>query len=66
MLPTAWSRATNRRMSRELLGKKPLAQLEHGTRVYAPSTGEARYRVLATDPVSGERIFSPRAGTADG
>jgi hypothetical protein len=37
--------------------KKPLAQLEHGTRVYAPSAREARYRVVATDPVSGERIF---------
>jgi integrase len=37
--------------------KKPLAQLEHGTRVYAPSTGEARFRVVANDPVSGERIF---------
>ena len=37
--------------------KKPLAQLEHGTRIYAPSPSEARYRVVATDPVSGERIF---------
>ena len=37
--------------------KKPLAQLEHGTRIYAPSPREARYRVAATDPVSGERIF---------
>jgi hypothetical protein len=37
--------------------KKPLAQLEHGTRVYAPSPGEACYRVVATDSVSGERIF---------
>jgi len=37
--------------------KKPLAQLEHGTRIYAPSPTEARYRVVATDPVSGERIF---------
>jgi integrase len=37
--------------------KKPLAQLEHGTRIYAPSPGETRYRVVATDPVSGERIF---------
>ena len=23
--------------------KKPLAQLEHGTRIYAPSAGESRY-----------------------
>jgi hypothetical protein len=38
--------------------KKPLAQLEHGTRIYAPSTGEAGFRVVATDPVSGERIFA--------
>jgi hypothetical protein len=30
--------------------KKPLAQLEHGTRIYAPSAREARYRVVATDP----------------
>jgi len=37
--------------------KKPLAQHEHGTRIYAPSPSEARYRVVATDPVSGERIF---------
>jgi hypothetical protein len=37
--------------------KKPLAQLEHGTRIYAPSAGEDRYRVVATDPVSSERIF---------
>jgi hypothetical protein len=36
--------------------KKPLARLERGTRVYAPSPGEARYREVATDPVSGERI----------
>jgi hypothetical protein len=33
--------------------KRPLAQLEQGTRVYAPSPREARYRVVATDPVSG-------------
>jgi hypothetical protein len=37
--------------------KKPLAQLEHGTRIYAPSPSEARYRVVANDPVSDERIF---------
>jgi hypothetical protein len=30
--------------------KKPLAQLEHGTGIYAPSPTEARYRVVATDP----------------
>jgi hypothetical protein len=37
--------------------KKPLAQLEHGTRIYAPSPAEVRYRVVATDPLSGDRIF---------
>jgi integrase len=37
--------------------KKPLAQLEHGTRIYAPSPSEARYRVVATDRVLGQRIF---------
>jgi hypothetical protein len=40
--------------------KKPLAQLEHGTRIYAPSPSETRYRVVANDPVSGERIFVKR------
>lgn len=37
--------------------KKPLAQLEHGTRIYSPSPSEPRYRVVASNPVSGERIF---------
>jgi integrase len=37
--------------------KKPLAQLEHGTRIYAPTSGEPRYRIVTTDPTSGERIF---------
>jgi hypothetical protein len=37
--------------------KKPLAQLVHGTRIYAPVHRETRYRVVGTDPVSGERIF---------
>src|ERR671911_2145019 len=37
--------------------KKPLARLKHGTRIYAPSASEARYRVVAVDPVSGERVF---------
>ena len=40
--------------------KKPLAQFEHGTRIYAPSTGETRYRVVATDPETGRR-FSTKA-----
>lgn len=30
--------------------KRPLAVYEHGTRIYSPSTGEDRYRVVATDP----------------
>lgn len=40
--------------------KKPLAQLEHGTRIYAPSDAESRYRVVATDPTTGRR-FSTKA-----
>lgn len=40
--------------------KKPLAQFEHGTRIYAPSGGETRYRVVATDPTTGRR-FSTKA-----
>jgi hypothetical protein len=38
--------------------KKPLAQLERGTRIYAPSAGESRYRVVSTDPTSGGRVFA--------
>jgi integrase len=38
--------------------RRPLAQFEHGTRLYAPSAGETRFRVVSTDPVSGERIFA--------
>lgn len=38
--------------------KKPLAQLEHGTRIYAPSVGEPRYRVVSTDLTSGGRVFA--------
>jgi len=37
--------------------KKPLAQLERGTRIYSPSASEPRFRVVASDPVSGERVF---------
>lgn len=37
--------------------KKPLAQLEHGTRIYEPSSAKARYRVVANDPLTGDRIF---------
>jgi hypothetical protein len=52
--PTRWSPV----MPASRYRKKPLVQYEHGTRVYAPSPGELRYRVVATDPVSGERIFA--------
>ena len=38
--------------------KKPLAQLEHGTRIYSPSAGEPRHRVVSTDPTSGGRVFA--------
>ena len=38
--------------------KKPFAQLEHGTRIYAPSSGELQFRVVATDPSSGNRVFA--------
>lgn len=44
--------------------KKPLAQFEHGTRIYAPSTSETRYRVVATDPETGRR-FSTKAPDED-
>ena len=37
--------------------KKPLAQLEFGTRVYAPSKSSPHYRVVTKDAVSGERVF---------
>src|SRR5206468_3335810 len=37
--------------------KKPLAQCEHGTRIYAPTEGETRFRVVTTDPATSERLF---------
>ncbi len=37
--------------------EKPFAQLEFGTRIYAPFPAEGRFRVVTTDPTSGERIF---------
>ncbi len=37
--------------------KRPLAVFEHGTRIYAPSGGEHRHRVVARDAATGERIF---------
>lgn len=36
--------------------RKPLVTFEFGTRIYAPSEGEHRYRIIAKDP-SGGRIF---------
>jgi hypothetical protein len=36
--------------------KKPLAVFEHGTRIYAPSPGQPRYRVVATD-ADDNRVF---------
>lgn len=30
---------------------------EHGTRVYAPSESELRYRIVARDVTTGERLF---------
>ena len=37
--------------------RKPLVSYEYGTRVYAPSEGEPRYRVVATD-ADGQRVFA--------
>jgi integrase len=37
--------------------KRPVAQFEFGTRIYAPSDGVAYYRVVTFDPISRERIF---------
>lgn len=36
--------------------RKPLVSYEFGTRIYAPSEGESRYRVVATD-ADGKRAF---------
>lgn len=37
--------------------RKPLVSYEYGTRIYAPSEGEPRYRVVATD-ADGQRVFA--------
>lgn len=37
---------------------KPIAVFEHGTRIYAPTTGEPRYRVVGKDPLAGRRFFN--------
>lgn len=44
--------------------RKPLAIFEHGTRLYAPSAGEGRYRVVAVD-VGGSRLFYKFVGEAE-
>jgi integrase len=44
--------------------KKPLAVFEAGTRIYAPSRGEPRYRVVATD-AEGNRVFHKAASESD-
>jgi hypothetical protein len=36
--------------------RKPLVQFEHGTRIYPPSCGEQRYRIVSTDPSTGRRF----------
>lgn len=44
--------------------KKPLAVFEAGTRIYSPSRGESRYRVVATD-AEGNRVFHKAPTEAD-
>ena len=44
--------------------KKPLAAFEHGNRICAPTAGEARYRVVATDS-TGSRLFHEFAAEDD-
>ena len=36
--------------------RKPIVTFEHGTRIYAPSEGEPRYRLIAKD-ADGARVF---------
>ncbi|HWL43148.1 MAG TPA: tyrosine-type recombinase/integrase [Ilumatobacter sp.] len=48
--------------------KKPLASFEHGTRIYAPSASEHYYRIIATDPLTGKRVYltaTTEAGARD-
>ena len=40
--------------------KKPFAVFEHGTRIYAPSAGEDRFRVVATDAAGGRVSYKFR------
>jgi integrase len=44
--------------------RKPLVSYEYGTRVYAPSEGEPRYRVVATD-ADGRRVFAKFSRESD-
>lgn len=44
--------------------KKPLAMFEDGTRISAPSRGEPRYRVVATD-ADGDRVYHKFAREED-
>ncbi|MBK5221814.1 MAG: tyrosine-type recombinase/integrase [Acidimicrobiia bacterium] len=44
--------------------RKPIISFEHGTRIYAPSPAEPRYRVVATDP-DGRRIHHRVATEAE-
>ncbi len=37
--------------------RKPLVSFEYGTRIHAPSEGERRFRVVATDS-DGQRVFA--------
>ena len=46
--------------------KKPLAQYEFGTRIYAPSGGERRYRVVTVDLVAADRVVHKFTDEDDG
>lgn len=55
-LPTSAARARRGPTVSTARRRKPLATFEYGTRVYAPSEGQARYRVVATG-ADGRRTF---------
>lgn len=44
--------------------RRPLVQFEHGTRIYSPSAGESRYRIVAADPSTGRRFSTKAADEA--
>ena len=46
--------------------KKPLAAFEHGTRIYAPTSGERRYRVVATEAAGGRPVLQEELALEDG